>query len=212
MPRPFTEAERARVEAKLLEAGRRQFERHGLRKTNVAELARAAGIGKGSFYLFFRTKEELFIALVDRHEKGAKAELRAELDAELARGADARRLLRRYFELQLQQLAQHPLLRILTDPEELESLLRRIEPEQFAASIEDDAVYFAELFVEWQARGLVDPTVDPRAASALTRALLAMVQRRELVGERDWPGMIELLIDALATRLAAKSSAEEGPS
>ncbi|MFV8753976.1 TetR/AcrR family transcriptional regulator [Nannocystaceae bacterium ST9] len=202
MPRAFSDAERARIESRLFEAARAMFERHGLRKTNVAELARAAGIGKGTFYLFFPTKEELFIALVDRHEKAVKAELMTELDAELRAGADARRLLRRYFELQLELLTRHPLLAVLTDPEELELLLRRVPPERLAEAIEEDAVFFAELFADWQRRGLVDPTIDPRAASAVTRGLLAMVQRRELVGERDWPGMIELLIDALANRLA----------
>lgn len=207
MPRAFSDDERERIESRLLEAGRGLFERHGLRKTNVAELSRAAGIGKGSFYLFFPTKEALFIALVDRFEKQVKAELLAALDVELREGADARRLLRRYFELQLELLVRHPLLAILTDPEELELLLRRVPPEQLAAAIEEDAVFFADLFTDWQRRGLVDPTIDPRAASALTRGLMAMVQRRDLVGEHDWPGMIALLIDALASRLAAGEGA-----
>jgi AcrR family transcriptional regulator len=203
MPRAFRDDERERIERRLLEAGKTLIERHGLRKTNVAELARAAGIGKGSFYLFFPTKEDLFVALVERHEKLVKAELVAALEHELREGADARRLLRRYFELQLELLARHPLLAVLTDPEELELLLRRIAPERLGAAIEEDALFFAELFADWQRRGLVDPTIDPRAASALTRGLMAMVVRRDLVGEQDWSAMVALLIDALATRLAA---------
>lgn len=207
MPKAFSDAERERIEGRLFEVGKAMFERHGLRKTNVAELARAAGIGKGTFYLFFPTKEALFVALIDRFERSVKAELLAELDAELGAGADAHRMLRRYFELQLELLARHPLLAVLTDPEELELLLRRTSPERLAAAIEDDALFFANLFGDWQRRGLVDPTIDPRAASALTRGLLAMVQRRELVGDRDWSGMMELLIDALASRLAIRQGA-----
>lgn len=206
MPRAFTEAERAHVEAKLFAAAQALFERHGLRKTNVAELASAAGIGKGSFYLFFPTKEDLFIALVDRFEKDLKRRLVEEVEGELASSGDARCMLRRYFELQLDLLGRHPLLKILTDPQELELLLRRVAPARLAAAIEDDASFFAELFIGWQRRGLVDASVDPRAASALTRGLMAMLQRRDLVGEHDWPGMSALLVDALVERLALPKS------
>jgi hypothetical protein len=63
-------------------------------------------------------------------------------------------------------------------------------------------VFFTELVQRWQGEGLVDPNVDPRAVAALSRAILALIQGRELVGDEDWEPMVELLIDALAERLA----------
>jgi len=60
MPRAFTGAERAMIRERLLAAGRELFARYGLRKTTVEELARAAGIAKGTFYLFFPSKEALY--------------------------------------------------------------------------------------------------------------------------------------------------------
>ena len=116
MPRAFREDERSRIESRLVETGRVLFERQGLRKTNVAELARAAGIGKGSFYLFYPTKEALFLAISDRFEADLKAEFVRELDRMRRSGASVRALLSRYFELHFEVFERHPFLALLTDP------------------------------------------------------------------------------------------------
>lgn len=60
MTRPLTQAEREAFRARLLQAGRDLFARYGLKKTTVEEVARAAGIAKGTFYLFFPSKEALY--------------------------------------------------------------------------------------------------------------------------------------------------------
>lgn len=60
MPRPLTEAQREALRSRLLQVGRELFARYGLRKTTVEELAREAGVAKGTFYLFFPSKEALY--------------------------------------------------------------------------------------------------------------------------------------------------------
>jgi len=52
MPRAFTDPERDAIRARLMDAGRELFARRGIRATTVEQLARAAGISKGAFYLF----------------------------------------------------------------------------------------------------------------------------------------------------------------
>ena len=47
--------------SRLLAAAREAFARRGFGEVNVDELCRAAGIGKGSFYRHYRSKEELFL-------------------------------------------------------------------------------------------------------------------------------------------------------
>lgn len=60
MPRALTETEREAIRARLVEAGRELFARYGLKKTTVEELAHAAGVAKGTFYLIFPSKETLY--------------------------------------------------------------------------------------------------------------------------------------------------------
>jgi AcrR family transcriptional regulator len=53
----------------LFAVGERLFSRNGYRDVSVEEIAGSAGLGTGSFYSFFRTKEELYAAILDRLEK-----------------------------------------------------------------------------------------------------------------------------------------------
>jgi AcrR family transcriptional regulator len=52
---------------------RRIFTRHGFRKTTMEEIARASQKGKSSIYYYFKSKEEIFQAVVE-HEAGVLKE------------------------------------------------------------------------------------------------------------------------------------------
>jgi len=69
MPRAFTPAERERIRELLLDVGERLFARHGIRRTQIDEIAAEAGIAKGSFYSFFCSKEELYLQVSERVER-----------------------------------------------------------------------------------------------------------------------------------------------
>ncbi len=51
---------------KILEAGQELMLARGYAATTVDEICEAAGVSKGSFYHFFRTKEEVGLAILDR--------------------------------------------------------------------------------------------------------------------------------------------------
>jgi len=50
----------------ILDAALRVFARCGLHKTNLEEVAKEAGISKGTIYLYYKNKEELFVAAAHR--------------------------------------------------------------------------------------------------------------------------------------------------
>lgn len=59
------EFEKNDKEIRILDAARDLFGRYGLKKTSIEEIARLAGLGKGTVYLYFRSKEEIFAAVVE---------------------------------------------------------------------------------------------------------------------------------------------------
>lgn len=68
MARRLTRDEqRQRTRDRLLEAAAAVFARQGFHATSVDEVAEAAGYSKGAVYSNFESKEELFLALLDRH-------------------------------------------------------------------------------------------------------------------------------------------------
>ncbi|SHL11352.1 transcriptional regulator, TetR family [Bradyrhizobium lablabi] len=51
---------------RILDAAQRLFVRYGVKRTSVDDVAREAGIAKGTVYLSFNSKAELFAAIADR--------------------------------------------------------------------------------------------------------------------------------------------------
>jgi len=79
---------------KILGAARSLIEGRGYSALGVAEICKAAGVPKGSFYYFFESKEALALAVVDEHWAAQKR------DWTRALGGDSEplRRLRRLFE------------------------------------------------------------------------------------------------------------------
>jgi AcrR family transcriptional regulator len=63
----------------LLDAAEALFLEHPDRMANVSEVAETAGLGKGTVYLYFPSKEEMLLALHERHVTRFFAELMEKL-------------------------------------------------------------------------------------------------------------------------------------
>ncbi|MGW6961792.1 TetR/AcrR family transcriptional regulator [Streptomyces chartreusis] len=55
------------AKAKILTAAQALLEQRGYSALGVAEICKAAGVPKGSFYYFFESKEALALAVIDAH-------------------------------------------------------------------------------------------------------------------------------------------------
>jgi AcrR family transcriptional regulator len=61
MAKGFTEHEKELIKQKLQESCAECWSRYGYKRTNVSELCKMSGISTGAFYLFYDSKELLFI-------------------------------------------------------------------------------------------------------------------------------------------------------
>lgn len=60
----------------ILDAADRLMARYGYKKMTVDDLAREVGVGKGTIYLHFTSKEEVALGRIDRVIEGLKSELK----------------------------------------------------------------------------------------------------------------------------------------
>ncbi len=56
----------------ILETAQKIFAYFGIKKTTIDEIARKAGIGKGTIYNYYNSKDELFSAVIKREEQELK--------------------------------------------------------------------------------------------------------------------------------------------
>lgn len=59
------------------------FRHYGYRRTAMEDIARAAGVAKGTLYLYFRSKEDLFTALVHSLASQIKTNIKMVMDLDL---------------------------------------------------------------------------------------------------------------------------------
>jgi AcrR family transcriptional regulator len=87
MAKRMTRAERAaRTRELLMRAASKVCAKHGLERASIDEVAEEAGFTKGAFYSNFRSKEELFLAMLDERfgEHLEKLERRMDEEGEIA--------------------------------------------------------------------------------------------------------------------------------
>ena len=75
MPRLSRSERKAHTRSCLLEAAARVFSRRGLQHASIDEVAEDAGFTKGAFYANFKSKEELFLAMLDERFAGRIEEI-----------------------------------------------------------------------------------------------------------------------------------------
>ena len=54
----------------ILDAAMQVYVKKGYHAATIADVAKAAGLGKGTLYLYFKNKEAIAISMVERHFKG----------------------------------------------------------------------------------------------------------------------------------------------
>jgi AcrR family transcriptional regulator len=77
----------------IIEGARRVFLREGFDAASMGEIAREAGVSKGTLYVYFESKEALFAALVGESKRATAERNLAHLDPE---DPDLRRVLTRF--------------------------------------------------------------------------------------------------------------------
>src|SRR5690606_24505968 len=115
------ESPRGKKRLRILEAAIALFVAHGYRKTNIDEIARQAGIAKGTVYLYFATKADILLTAIARE----KQRLFALVDGIFSPDAPARERLQRWVEAAVLMVAGSPLLAraVSGDPEIIAALV-----------------------------------------------------------------------------------------
>jgi AcrR family transcriptional regulator len=166
MPKAFSAQEKEAIRAQLRERGKTLFERQGLRKTSVDELTEAASISKGAFYLFYESKEELFLEILEELE----ADLRARIfDVSINPQGDAQRLLANLLNSALLTWDRYPLLKNFSRSD-YEYLARKLPPERIQAHANRDNEFVND-FVGRIKREGIPVKASPRLISNLMKSL-----------------------------------------
>src|SRR6266567_3630764 len=100
---PRTERGR-RTRSRILAAAEEIFHRDGYHRASIVDITRGAGVGQGTFYLYFPSKEALFVELVRQMGHEMRRRLKDATSAAATRAEAERVGIRTYLEF----VAEHP--------------------------------------------------------------------------------------------------------
>ncbi len=198
MAKKFSDIEREEVRKNIMGEGRELFARHGVKKTTMDDIARATGIGKGTVYLFFPSKEDLLFELIQQDYQaygilvdrlGKKHKLAA---------ADVKEAIRELFEV----LSKSPLLRTLYDSGESEQISRILSTDKLNEHERGEECFLNELFDVLRAKGFT-PRHEPEVIQGLFQVVwLAVMNREGTYGDNAI--VDDLLIDMLCREITGE--------
>lgn len=186
--------------ARILDSARGLALEHGVRKVTIAEIAAAAGVGKGTVYLYWETKEDLFVGLVAREVLGWLDDVGGRLEAD-----PGLVLPRRLAPLLIRSTLGNPWLRWLrTDDSALRQMLHRPEDRERLAEASPGAMG-NEVVTILRERGIVrhDLPQDRQmyALHALLIGFMTVMENPSAAGEMDVDDPDLALADAVRVLL-----------
>ena len=192
----FTPEEKDYITQQLVDKGRSNFTKYGIRRTTVEELTKAVGIAKGSFYLFFESKEELYF-----HILGIEvAQLRAELVKKLIQpGQFPRTVVRSILQGIADAFAMNPIV-ALSASDEGRNVLER---ERIKNKLKDDGdihIGLQALLFELMDRGFIKRQNIQRIENMMRALFIILIHLNDF--DKDYTEeTITMMIDAIAERL-----------
>jgi len=193
MPKAFSEQEKETIREQFRAKGQKLFEKHGLRKTSVDELTEAVGVSKGAFYLFYESKEELFLEILEQIEKEIQTNI---LDFATKPKMNARQNLKALLKNFLVTWDDYPLLKDFSKSD-FDYLVRKIPVERAMKHASNDTEFTNELIKKIKREGIA-VTASPRQINSLIKSLFFIGLHRADLGEEAYEESMDVLTDLVA--------------
>ncbi|PWU01228.1 MAG: hypothetical protein C5B51_23325 [Terriglobia bacterium] len=165
-----------RKKTSILEAARTVFSRQGYAETAVDDVAEEAHIAKGTLYLYFKSKEELYLAALVSDLRAMSAEGRREMES----AAGFREKLRAFLRVRLNYCRSHEdFLRIYL-AEYGSMFIKTPLNRELSQLLRDNMRFIARMIEQAIEEGEVRPIPAGAAAAAIVDVSRGLMERRLL--------------------------------
>lgn len=199
MPKAFSEQEQETIRAQMRKKGKKLFEKQGLRKTSIDELTEAVGISKGAFYIFYESKEELFLEILEQIEDEIQTAI---LEFAIHPTVDGHKNVSVMLKSFLLTWDAYPLLKNFSKSD-FDYLVRKIPAERVIQHTKNDEEFTNQLIKKIKQEG-ISVRVSPRVIGNLMKSLFFLSLHRDDLGEPAYEETMSLLIELAAKHIVGE--------
>ena len=195
MPKSYSEQEREYIRNRLKEEAAKCLTIYGIRRTTVDELVKRVNIPKGTFYLFYKSKELLLFEVIQEQQEIINNRLYQTISAIAGTEFSAENLTDAIFEF-YKMAEKMPILKLL-DLGEVELLVRKLPQETVAAHLQDDTDTIEKMLALLPVKKNVNIKVISSAFHAIYYATLHKAE----IGEEQYDAALRMLIYGVVAQM-----------
>lgn len=164
MGKPFTDDEKIEIRAMIIDSATALFKAHPYKDVKVEQIAKAVGIGKGTLYLFYPSKEHIFIDVMMQFEE----KLQTEINMTLEQLESPKDRIRESIKIGLKQVNNNQIYNALSDRTIMDKIFSLLTQEQIVGLESADVNFLKQLL------NGVDLKVEMSVALDLLRGVFFM--------------------------------------
>lgn len=195
MPKCYSQEEKAYIKTRLKEEAAKCMALYGIRHTTVDELVRRVKIPKGTFYLFYQSKELLLFDVILEQHESMEAQVMEAIQGMDPVSVTCEQLTDVLFHV-FKLTEEMPILKMMNSGE-IEILARKL-PENV---LEEHLLHDNSMVEQMLGAFTSKADLDTQALSAAFRALYLVTLHREEIGEAHYDEVLKLLISGLVQQI-----------
>ena len=195
MPKCYSEKEREYIIFRLKEEAAKCLAQYGVRRTTVDELVKRVNIPKGTFYLFYKSKELLLFEVIQEQHEAINNDLSMALSKLAGKPLSADTLTDLIFQF-FKKTEDMAILKML-DTDEVELLVRKLPREVVEAHLQDDTDTISKMLSAFP----VKKGIDVKVISAAFHAIYFATLHKSEIGEESYDEALRSLIYGIVVQM-----------
>ncbi len=195
VPKSYSEQEKEYIRKRLKEEAAKCLARYGVRRTTVDEIVKRVNIPKGTFYLFYKSKELLLFEVMQEQQENINRELYQTISGIADTEFSAEKLTDVIFEF-YKKTEKMPILKLI-DVGEVELLVRKLPREIVEDHFQDDTDTIEKMLALFP----VKKEVNIEVISAAFHAIYFATLHKAEIGEEQYDKALRILIYGIVTQI-----------
>jgi AcrR family transcriptional regulator len=192
----------ANKKLEIMRYARELFSANGYKDTNVSDITKLAGMAAGTFYLYFSSKDKLFMEIYMEENVKLKKEILETLNLD----GEPMKVMQEMIQRNFDGMTDNPILREWYNREIFAKIEKNYREENGLDYVDFLYTSFIEVVKKWQAEGKMRSDIDSEMIMALFSAIINIDTHKEEIGFQYFPAIMGYLSEFVMKGLMDRSN------
>lgn len=175
----------------LFGCGKELFGRKGFKDTNVSDITKFAKIGTGTFYNYYSSKEELFMAIYMEENEKLKKTILKSIDF----NQEPQSLIKELMLLNFEGMKSNPILKEWYNKDVSDKIEQYFREQKGMEGLDFMYGDFIKIIEKWQTEGKMRSDIDSGMIMAIFTAIVTVETHKVEIGLQHFPQVLEYLTE-----------------